>query len=461
MRWHQTWILCACLILSAGLVASADVKTVVDRNQGDDATAQFKFKHVPSPSKTDAAQKAKFEIVEGEQDSNGGDLDKLHDGQVPTEEDQPEANFFFAQNTDGGRILIDLQKTIDIKEINTYSWHPNTRGPQVYKLYASDGKASNFDSKPKRDADMQKAGWKLITSVDTRPKEGEVGGQFGVSITDSDGSLGKYRYLLLDANKTESEDPFGNTFYSEIDVIDRDAPAATAAPTSEKLTKTLTFGGKYQCVIDYTQAPEFKDWIDTKLSPVVEEWYPRLVEMLPSEGYHAPTKFSIVFHAKGRGVAATGGTRITADVPWFSKNLNGQAVGALVHEMVHVVQQYGVARDNNPRAQVPGWFVEAMADYLRWFLYEPQSHGADHIRNVNNVRYNSPYRTGANFLDYVTRKYDKQVVPQINAAIRNGTYNQDIWKKLTGKTADELGDEWKAALKANNGYAFPKNEAGQ
>jgi len=160
-------------------------------------------------------------------------------------------------------------------------------------------------------------------------------------------------------------------------------------------------------------------------------------------------------------VAATGGTRITADVPWFSKNLNGQAVGALVHEMVHVVQQYSVARRNNRSAQIPGWLVEAMADYLRWFLYEPQSHGADRIRNINNVRYNSPYRTGANFLDYVTRKYDKQLVPQMNAAIRNGTYNQDIWKKLTGKTADELGDEWKAALKANNGYAFPKNEAGQ
>ena len=460
MRWHHSWILCACLILSAGLVASADVKTVVDRNQGDEATAQFKFKHVPAPSKTDVAQKASFEIVEGEQDSNGGDLDKLHDGQVPTEEDQPDANFFFAQNTDGGRILIDLQKTIDVKEINTYSWHANTRGPQLYKLYASDGKSSNFDSKPKRDADMQKAGWKLITSVDTRPKEGEAGGQFGVSITDSEGSLGKYRYLLLDANKTESEDPFGNTFYSEIDVIDRNA-AAPAAPSNEKLTKTLNFGGRYQCVIDYTQAPEFKDWVDKKLSPVVEEWYPKLVEMLPSEGYQAPTKFSITFHANGRGVAATGGTRIFADVPWFSKNLKGEAVGALVHEMVHVVQQYGRARNKNPNAQIPGWLVEAIPDYLRWFLYEPQSHGADRIRNVNNVRYNSPYRTGANFLDFVTRKYDKNLVPQINAAIRNGTYNADIWKKLTGKTADQLGDEWKAALKANNGYAFPKNETEQ
>lgn len=457
MRWNQCWMLGACLILSVGLVASADVKTVVERNQGDDATAQFKFKHLPSLSKTNAAQNAKFEIVEGEQDPNGGDLDKLHDGKGPTEEDQPDANFFFAQDTDGGRILIDLQKPIEVQEINTYSWHHDTRGPQVYKLYASDGKSGDFDSKPKRDADMEKAGWKLIASVDTRPKEGEMGGQYGVSITDSDGSLGKYRYLLLDARKTESDDAFGNTFYSEIDVIDRNAQAAADAPANEKLTKTLNFGGKYQCVIDYTQAPELKDWVENKLSPVVEEWYPKLVEMLPSQGYEAPTKFSITFHANGRGVAATGGTRVTADVPWFSKNLNGEAVGALVHEMVHVVQQYGRTRRSHPGAQIPGWLVEAIPDYLRWFLYEPQSHGADRVRNVDNARYDSPYRIGANFLDFVTRKYDKDLVPQLNEAIRDGKYNDETWKKLTGKTADELGEEWKAALKANNGYAFPKN----
>ena len=79
------------------------------------------------------------------------------------------------------------------------------------------------------------------------------------------------------------------------------------------------------------------------------------------------------------------------------------------------------------------------------------------MRNVDNAKYDSPYRTGANFLNFVTRKYDKQLVPQLNEAIRDGKYNDEIWKKLTGKTADELGEEWKAALKANNGYAFAKN----
>jgi hypothetical protein len=105
--------------------------------------------------------------------------------------------------------------------VNTYSWHPDTRGPQVYKLYASDGSAAEFKADPKRSTDPEKCGWKLVAKVDTRPKEGIGGGQYGVSISDNGGSLGKYRYLLLDTNQTESDDPFGNTFYSEIDVIEQ------------------------------------------------------------------------------------------------------------------------------------------------------------------------------------------------------------------------------------------------
>src|SRR6266705_2836984 len=134
------------LIGASALLASvppalAEIKTVVEHIDNEHATAAFKFKNIPSPSKNDAATKAKFTIVDGQRDENGGELDKLNDGQVPSEQDQPAENFFFGQRTDGGRLLIDLGSAITIKQINSYSWHPDTRGPQVYKLYGSDGKA--------------------------------------------------------------------------------------------------------------------------------------------------------------------------------------------------------------------------------------------------------------------------------------------------------------------------------
>ena len=45
--------------------------------------------------------------------------------------------------------------------------------------------------------------------------KGEDGGQYAATITDA----GKHRYLLFDVYVTELYDQWGNTFYSEIDVI--------------------------------------------------------------------------------------------------------------------------------------------------------------------------------------------------------------------------------------------------
>jgi len=207
----------AALLLSMG-PAHAQVKVTIDHNNGSAATSAFKFKNVPSPAKDDAGAKAKLTLLDGEIDPNGADLGALTDGLLPTEEDQPAANFFFNAGTGGGRFRMDLGSVIEIAQINTYSWHPNTRGPQVYKVYASDGADPKFNAEPRGTIDPAGCGWRLIATVDTRPQQGDGGGQYGVSINGAGGSLGKYRYLLFDCFVTEVADDWGNTFYSEIDV---------------------------------------------------------------------------------------------------------------------------------------------------------------------------------------------------------------------------------------------------
>src|SRR5258706_6878762 len=208
-------------LLALAMATHAQVKITIDHNPNATATRAFKFKNVPSPAKDDAAAKAKLLLVEGEADGNGADVSALTDGALPTEEDQPAANFFWNAGTGGGRLQMDLGSLIEIAQVNTYSWHPDTRGPQVYRLWASDGAAVNFNSSPKANIDPVTCGWKLITVVDTRSKEQDDGGQYGVSITDARVSLGKFRYLLFDCYVTETADEFGNTFYSEIDVVAR------------------------------------------------------------------------------------------------------------------------------------------------------------------------------------------------------------------------------------------------
>jgi hypothetical protein len=192
-----------------------------DRNLGAAANSEFKFKTISSPRKDDAAANAKLTLIDGELDGGSADLSALVDGRLPSDEDEPGANVFFNAGSSGGRLRMDLDKPIDIAQVNSYSWHPNSRGPQLYKLYAAEGSEPQLDLAPKRGIDPAPRGWTFVATVSTLPQSGEDGGQYGVSVRDASGSLGKYRYLLFDCYVTELYDNWGNTFYSEIDVIER------------------------------------------------------------------------------------------------------------------------------------------------------------------------------------------------------------------------------------------------
>lgn len=210
-------------MIVAGLLAHdahSQTHITIAHNDNKSANPEFKFVNVPSPSRDDAASHARVLIVDGEADANGGDVSALTDGVVPTSGDQPRRNFFVTAGSGGARVLIDLGKPMDIAAINSYSWHPSSRAPQVYRVWGSDGSDPGFIVEPKANVDPRTAGWKVIATVDTRSTDEEKdGGQFGVSITDQKRSLGRIRYLLFDFYVTEVADTFGNTFYSEIDVI--------------------------------------------------------------------------------------------------------------------------------------------------------------------------------------------------------------------------------------------------
>lgn len=203
------------------LILISVISVICGFNPNSSANREFKFRNVPSPVADDAAANSKLTLIDGEVDAGSAELNALIDGRLPTDEDEPGANLFFNAGSSGGRFRMDLGKAIDIAQVNTYSWHPNSRGPQLYKLYAAEGSETNLDLNPKRGIDPATRGWKFVATVTTLPEQGEDGGQYGVSVMDSSGSLGKFRYLLFDCYVTELYDNWGNTFYSEIDVVAR------------------------------------------------------------------------------------------------------------------------------------------------------------------------------------------------------------------------------------------------
>ena len=429
-------------------------KVAIGYNDNDSSTPAFKFEGVPPPSANDAATHAVFTIVDGSRNTAGGDVDVLHDNKLPDYESDPSENFSFAAGTKKGRLQIDLGKPVDIKQVNTYSWHRAVRAPQAYMLYASDGTAPDFDPQPKNGKNPEQCGWKLIAQADTRPITGDGGaGQYGVSISDSGpaGILGRYRYLLFEISPSLKTGANAQTFYSEIDVIDAHTPVTFVEYTPPVGFREIfkTDDGVYQFTIDTTQAPEMANWARVKMVSIITEWYPKIVRLLPSEGYEAPASIVILCKKLREGAAAKSGDReITLNSDWFRRNLKGEAGGAVVHEMALLVQRYGEARKNNPNAtRNPAWLAEGIADYIRWYLYEPQAHGADiGPKRASKVNYNDGYRVTANFLNWVTLKYDNTLVIKLNAACRQGLYTEDLWKQYTGRALQELNEEWKADI---------------
>ena len=196
------------LLLGSGIVT--------DHNPNNVASREFKFKNVVSPSKDDAATHAKLTLIDGDLDGGSAELAALTDGRLPRDEDEPGSNVYFRAGSSGGRFRMDFGSPIEIAQVNSYSWHPNSRGPQLYKLYAADDSDDpKFNLDPKRGVDPASCGWKLIALVSTLPDGGEMGGQYAASVS----NLGKHQYLLFDIYVTELYDNWGNTFYSEIDVI--------------------------------------------------------------------------------------------------------------------------------------------------------------------------------------------------------------------------------------------------
>ncbi len=430
----------AAIILAAPLCHAAPrvetIRSLTDKG--------FKLDPVPPPATNDAATSATFTLIDGQRDGNGGELKVLHDGRLPGDADEPSRNFFFQNGSNGGRIGVDLGKPISIKSIHTYSWHPKARAPQVYKLYAAKGDEKGFKDAPARDTDPRSCGWKPVAKVDTRNKN--QGGQHAVSISDGK-ALGEYRYLLFDFETADDENPQANTFLSEIDVIDANGPAPQGV--APKVVKTYPSPDrKYQYVVDSTLAPDLDKWVEKELMPVVYEWYPKMVAMLPSDGFTAPETVIMEFRDDMGGTPAYAlGNKLSMNVPWFRSQLKGEAKGCVIHELVHIIQNYWLAASTNPSpSRTPGWVTEGIPDYIRWFLYEPESKGAEMTNgNFVGAKYDGSYRISANFLNWVVLTHDKDFIRKLNAAAREGKYSEKVWKDSTGKTAAELGEDWKAA----------------
>ena len=182
-------------------------------------------------------------------------------------------------------------------------------------------------------------------------------------------------------------------------------------------------------------APELKGWTDD-VARLCESWYDALAAELAVGKDDRPAGHVVLTMRRSyRGVAEAGGGQITGSVRYFQEHPKDQ--GAFLHETVHILQSY-----NHPGN--PGWLVEGVADYVRWFVFEPGKAGPV---NPDKAKYDDSYRTTGAFLDYLVRKHDPQIVRELDRAMRDGTYDEAIFERRCGKPVATLGAEWIDSLR--------------
>lgn len=178
---------------------------------------------------------------------------------------------------------------------------------------------------------------------------------------------------------------------------------------------------------------------DSALDPTVKK---QLIEtfftVYPQEAqeYNAKTATSVIFFVDPgyKGVAATSDGIVRFNPGWFHHN--PEDIDVVTHEVMHIVQDYG-------QSSGPGWLTEGIADYVR-YQYGVNNAAAHWTLPEYKAgqSYTNAYRITARFLAWLKEKKNKDIVRQLDAAMRGHTYTDDLWKQLTGHTLDELWNEY-------------------
>jgi Plant Basic Secretory Protein. len=167
-----------------------------------------------------------------------------------------------------------------------------------------------------------------------------------------------------------------------------------------------------------------------RLIDVFFEVYPRQVQRFNTQ---SAREVLLTIDPQYPGVAEASGNKIRISSQWL-KNYP-EDLDVITHEAMHIVQSY-----THP---VPGWLTEGIADYVRyayginnlkgnWLLpdFQPDQH------------YTNAYRITARFFIWLEKNVKAGLVDSLDKAARAGTYAPQLWTTLTGKTVDDLWQEY-------------------
>lgn len=186
---------------------------------------------------------------------------------------------------------------------------------------------------------------------------------------------------------------------------------------------------------DVSESPASREWAHGA-KELAERWYPIITQRLSPNASPAPRNYQLNFKATMKVPAVTawggrpGARKMNINAAWIEKHPNDW--GMVIHELTHAVQEYSSRRTKHAT-----WLTEGIADYMRYFEYEPEKP----LPPFPKKTYRDGYRTAASFLNWVAQTYDGRLIEKLHASMLADAYDDDLFRRITGRTVDQLWAE--------------------
>jgi len=224
------------------------------------------------------------------------------------------------------------------------------------------------------------------------------------------------------------------------------------------------------------------DTLARELVPLCETWYPKIAGILYGSHPPNPPAEIQIFFDEDKVAGYTEGNQIHLSAAEAKRPAKLDFRAVVIHELVHIVQAYPLpARCDGIRILgcvaanrhhfAPTWINEGIADYVTYTYFtgtnqprlrldrDGQLHGYDEslpylyglqanklsIHSAHAQRgvqagkgYQHGYTVAAAFLLWLEQNKDPQIIRKLNAALKNGSYRDRLWRQICQASVDQL-----------------------